>query len=336
MMTPQCSKILLISDTLTSTCLKDEIDYTAITPLNYWYHLLRRDKFDFLLVESSWSGYKNRWKYKIASYPDYPKRNNNALARVVDMAKDKGVPTVFWNREDNVHFERFIKSAKLFDHILTVDENCVKRYKEIVPASVSVNVAPFCIQPKIHNFSGFNFKSNTANFIGSYNTQIHDRRRSWQHMLFEAALRAKLPLTVIDRNSERKAKNYRYPLEQYNLRVNPSIPYAKTADIYKDYLISLNVNTIENSPTAYSRRLVEILACGGIAVSTPSLAVEKIFKDYCIVVNSLDEAIEVFSRLKHGASKSDLERAKAGSDFVLNNLTWRQFIDKVYEIIYKH
>ncbi|MDR0761775.1 MAG: glycosyltransferase [Campylobacteraceae bacterium] len=328
------NKILLISDNLTSECLKYEINYVDITPLNYWYHLLRRGRFDFLLVESAWSGYKNRWKYKIASYPDYPQRNNNVLARVVDIAKDKGIPTIFWNKEDSVHFDRFIKSAKLFDHILTVDEDCVKRYKEIMPSSVSVDVAPFCVQPKIHNFGGFNFKFNAANFVGSYNTQIHERRRSWQHMLFEAAFKAKLPLTVIDRNSNRKAKNYRYPSNQYDFMVKPSISYVKTADIYKDYLISLNVNTIEDSPTAYSRRLVEILACGGIAVTTPSLAVEKIFKDYCIVVNSLDEAVEVFSRLKYGASKYDLERAKAGSDFVLKNFTWGQFVDKIYAMIY--
>ncbi|MDR3177512.1 MAG: glycosyltransferase [Campylobacteraceae bacterium] len=71
-----------------------------------------------------------------------------------------------------------------------------------------------------------------------------------------------------------------------------------------------------------------------MSVTTPSLAVERMFKDYCIVVSSLDEATEVFSRLKHGASKDDLERAKAGSDFVLNNLTWRHFIDKIYKIIH--
>jgi spore maturation protein CgeB len=269
----------------------------------------------------------------MASYPDHPKRNNNALARVVDMAKNRGVPTVFWNREDGVHFERFIKSASLFDYILTVDENSVERYKKIVPPSAKVDTALFCVEPKIHSFSGFNFKSNAANFIGSYNVNIHERRRNWQHMLFKAAFKAKLPITVIDRNSNRKAKNYRYPANQYNLTVHPSVPYTKTADIYKDYTISLNVNTIEDSPTAYSRRLVEILACGGIAVTTPSLAVEMVFKDYCIVVSSLDEAVEVFSRLKHGASKDDLERAKAGSDFVLNNLTWKRFIDKIYNII---
>ena len=79
----------------------------------------------------------------------------------------------------------------------------------------------------------------------------------------------------------------------------------------------------------FSRRVVEILACGGILVSTPGMAMDRLFKDYCHIINNEDEAAALFERLKHGPSENDLEMAKAGADFVLNNFTWKKFLDKI-------
>ncbi|MGX4801066.1 glycosyltransferase family protein, partial [Pasteurella multocida] len=178
----------------------------------------------------------------------------------------------------------------------TVDENCVERYRSIVPPETTVDVAMFPVQPRIHNYQGFNFKHMAANFIGSYSKHIHDKRRERQELLFRAAFKTGLPVTVFDRNSDRKSGNYRYPTEEFCLTVHPAVDYVQTADIYRQFAVSLNVNTIEDSPTMYSRRVVEVLACAGILVSTPSLAVERLFKDYCHIVNSEEEAIELFER----------------------------------------
>lgn len=316
--------IYLISDKLTQqSLLLEDIHCREV-----WFSLQKKGKA-VLLVESAWNGYKNRWKFKIASYPNHPKRTNEKLVRLVQVAKDKGIPTVFWNKEDSVHFNRFIDSAKHFDHIFTVDENCVERYRAVVPASTTVDVAMFPVQPRIHNYQGFNFQQLEANFVGSFSRHIHDKRRERQEMLFSAALKAGLPVTVFDRNSDRKSDNYRYPGQEFSLKIMPALDYVQTADIYRRFAVSLNVNTIEDSPTMFSRRVVEILACGGILVSTPSIAMDRLFKDYCHIVNNEDEAVALFERLKHGPSKSDLEMAKAGADFVLNNFTWKKFLDKI-------
>lgn len=320
-------QIYLVVDPLTSRSLVLE----NITTNEDWFFL--RKKQSILFVESAWQGYKNRWKYKIASYPDYHERTNEKLVRLVEKAKKKGIPTVFWNKEDSVHFERFIDSAKHFDHIFTVDQNAVTRYREIVPETTTVDVAMFPVQPRIHNFQGFNFKYLEANFVGSYSHHIHDKRRERQDMLFSAALKAKLPVTIFDRNSNRKSDNYRYPKDKFNLNVLPSLDYIDTANIYRNYLVSLNVNTVEDSPTMYSRRVVEILACGGILVSTPSMAMAEIFKEYCHIVNNEDEAVDLFQRLRLGPSKQDLERALAGADFVLSHFTWQKFLEKIYATI---
>lgn len=320
--------IHLISDSLTSQSLllQDEKIQQS------WFFLRKRQK-SILFVESAWHGYKDRWKYKIASYPDHPKRTNEKLVRLVEKAKKKGIPTVFWNKEDSVHFDRFIDSAKHFDHIFTVDVNCVQKYREVVPTSTTVDVAMFPIQPRIHHFQGFNFQKNEANFVGSFSKHIHDKRRERQELLFSSALKAGLPVTIFDRNSDRKSDNYRYPEQEFGLKIMPALNYADTANIYRNFAVSLNVNTVEDSPTMFSRRVVEILACGGILVSTPSLAMNELFVEYCHIVQSEDEAVELFQRLKYGPSKLDLEMAKAGSDYVLQNFTWRQFLEKIKKVV---
>ena len=326
-------KISLISDKLTHDSLKEEscVIIKNITPLNYKL-VLKFWKPDILFVESAWQGYKEKWKYKIASYPDYPKRNNKKLAKVVSYAKSLGIPTVFWNKEDGVHFDRFINSAKLFDHIFTVDENCISKYKAIVDEKVTVNSLIFAVQSKFHNFTGFNFKSTKANFVGSYSTHVHDKRRYWQDMMFEEASKID-GLAIFDRNSDRKSSNYRYPKFE-NMEVFPSVSYMETARIYKDYLISLNVNTIEDSPTMFSRRLIEIIACGGIAITNNTSAVEKYFKEYCFTFETKEELEELLKRFqKDGLSNNDKEKLKLGAEYVAQNHTWTHRIEEIRRVI---
>lgn len=324
-------KIALIADALTSSALQLEANTRHITPLNH-KAILKFWKPDILFVESAWQGYRNRWKYKIAAYPHHLRRNNKRLTRVVAYAKKLGIPTVFWNKEDGIHFERFIESAKLFDHIFTVDQNCIPKYREVVAPKVTVNTLMFAVQSSLHNFTGFNFKYNQVNFVGSYSAHMHDRRRMWQNMMFQASCQSGLGLAVWDRNSARKSPDYRYP-NTMCIDLRSSIPNERTAQVYKDYLVSLNVNTIEDSETMFSRRLIEILACGGIAVSNPSPAVERYFKDYCYVVSNESEATELFDRLKKGPSEEDLQRARAGAKYVAKEHTWTHRLEEICKVV---
>jgi len=324
-------RIALVADELTGACLEYEARVMHATPLNYrWVLKVRRP--DVLLVESAWQGVRQSWKYRVAAYPDNPRRTNRTLANMVSYARDLGIPTVFWNKEDGVHFDRFIDSARLFDHVFTVDENCIPRYRAVVAPEVTVNTLLFAIQPVTHSFSGFDFKYKRSNFVGSYSHHIHDGRRRWQDMFFGVASETGLGVTVVDRNSGRKAAHYRYP-QLANLEVLPAVTHAQTAQIYKDYLVSLNVNTIENSATMFSRRLVEILACGGIAVTNPSPSVTRYFQDFCHVVRTADEAHTLFDRLRHGPDAQDLERARAGADYVLREHTWAHRLDEIMAVV---
>lgn len=324
-------RVALVSDALTLECLEQEVNVLPVTPNNYRM-LFKFGHPDILLVESAWQGWNNRWKFGIAAYPDHPARTNLVLQKMVAHARDLGIPTVFWNKEDGVHFDRFIGSAKLFEHIFTVDANCLPRYRAVVPPAVTVNSLMFPVQPSIHHFRGFHFKHFRANFVGSYSRHIHDRRRHWQDMLFAATADSGLGLTVYDRNSDRKAAHYRFP-PIAGMEVRPAVPHAQTAQIYRDYLVSINVNTVEDSPTMFSRRLVEILACGGIAVSNTSPAVARHFRDYCHLVENAEEARELFARLRGGPSADDLARAEAGSRYVLAEHTWARRLAEITRVV---
>ena len=339
--------IALIADSLTENALSLEAKILNITPTNY-KSMIRNHKIDFLFIESAWMGYKNSWKYKIASYaPKYHfkfkpinyilntlfPRNNNVLIKIIKYFQHKNIPTIFWNKEDGIHFERFINSAKHCDYIFTVDENCIEKYKKFTKNKKYIGTLPFAIQPKFHNFTGFNFKFPQANFIGSYSKHIHNKRRIWQNSMFEIADRIS-GLAIFDRNSNRTSDNYRFPTNLKNTKIFPAISNQETAQIYKDYLISLNVNTIEDSPTMFSRRLIEIIACGGIAITNNTPAVEKYFKDYCFTVDNPAEIEEIILKLhKYGPTKEDLQRIKKGALYIAKHHTWQIRLKHIWQII---
>jgi Glycosyl transferases group 1 len=323
-------RVAVIADSLTTSALQCEFPISRVSlHFNPWVYFSARP--DFLFVESAWQGCNKSWKYKIAAYPAHANRNNSQLRRLVDRVRSRGIPTVFWNKEDGVHFDRFIDSASLFDVVLTVDENCIPRYRERLGTNVKLGVMPFAVQPGIHHPAANGPTLRRASFVGSYSHHVHDRRRAWQDMMFRAA--KPLGLTAYDRNSDRRNANYRFPPLPW-LDVKQSVPYEKTADIYREHMVSLNVNTVDDSPTMFSRRLVEIVACGGLAVTNPSPSVDRYFRDYCEVVHNEEECRAVFERLsKDGLSRRDRDRALAGADYVRQNHTWAHRIEQIMAVI---
>ena len=290
------SKFALIGDELTSLSLYKE-NPLSIVQTNLLSKFRKRNKPRFILVESAWRGHKDKWRYKIANYPGYPERNNVELRKLLELADKYNIPAVFWNKEDGAHFNRFIDSASLFKYILTVDENCVQRYRSILGKSVKVGVLPFAVQPKFHHPTSLPPSYNESLFVGSYSHHIHNARRQWQDMVFTTA--SPYGLTIVDRNSDRKSDVYRYP-DLPNMTIKPAVPYDQTGELFRQYSHCLNVNTVTDSPSMFSRRLIEIMACGRLAVTNPSLAVSTRFEGMCEVIESREQADELFAQLSRG------------------------------------
>ncbi len=316
-------KVALIADHLTEACLTFECRVKNVTPKNF-REVLHSWRPDILLVESAFHGWCGRWRYELAKQPFWMRCTRpTAIFRVLECARAMGIPTVFWNKDDGAFFDHFIDIAKAFDHVFTTDENCVPCYRAVVPAGTTVNTLMIPYQPAFHSFDGFDFSTKSACFTGSYYRKILNARRLYLDMLFRAAKGAGARIDVFDRNHDRFSKRFEFRFPETDaLRVHPRVPHWETARLYKAHALSINVNSVTDSATMCSRRLLEILACGGIAMTNPSACVTKHFAPYCHVVATAEEAGEAFARLRHGPDSRDLERAAEGARYVRSAHTW--------------
>lgn len=319
-------KIALIADDITRECLAQECRILSVTPWNA-AAVLKLWRPDLLFVESVWRGRWDQWRRKIAAYPG---SENADLARIVTEARKARIPAVFWNREDGVHFERFIESARLFDHVFTVDENMEPLYRARLGEGAKIGVLMFAAQPRLHAPAAGEPLRRAA-FVGSYGGSVHPARRAWQDMMTQAA--QGVGLTVYDRNSDRRDADRRYPAHPW-VDLRKGVAHAQTAAIYRSHALNLNVNTITDSRTAFSRRLVEILACGGYAVTNATPAARALFGEYCAVVDDADSAQALFDRVaREGLSPREREAARAGAAEVLARHTWSRRLDQILEAI---
>jgi spore maturation protein CgeB len=327
-------KIALVTDYFTADCLSAECRVRHMTPSNF-KQVINEWKPDVVFVESAFHGVDGSWRYELAKQSKLMRLTRpTAIFRVVDAARAQGIPTVFWNKDDGAFFDPFIDVAKAFDYVFTTDQRCVEKYRQHVPARVPVNTLVMPYQPAFHQFTGFNFERNEACFTGSYYRRILNERRRFLDMIFDACETLEFPLNVFDRNHDRLSRHFefKYP-RNAQLRIHAKVPHRETAGVYKAHAISLNVNSVTGSETMCSRRLLEILACGGIAVTNPSLAVDRYFSEYCHVVSTPEHAQELFDRLRHGPSREDMARAEAGAAYVKQNHTWAHRLEEVCSIV---
>lgn len=317
-------KVGLVADYFTSVSIAAECRVRSLTPANY-EEVMRTWRPDLVFVESAFHGIGGEWRYELAKQPKYIRMGRpKAIFKLVQLARDRGIPTIFWNKDDGVFFKAFIDVARLFKHVFTTDNRCMPLYRKELPADSTANVLAMPYQPAFHSFTGFNFKQHAVCFVGSYYKRILSERRKFLDSVFEACKNVAMPLHVFDRNSNRLSHffEFRYPQNDL-LNIHKRVSYTETAAVYKHYSISLNVNSVTESETMCSRRLLEILACGGICLTNNSPAVENVFGKYCHVINTPEQARELLERLHFNLSGEDKDKAEAGAAYVRQHHTWQ-------------
>ena len=286
-------KMAVIFDEFTTASYQDECELITFTPDN-WKEVVVDNTPDLLMVESAWQGNGGSWNKQIGYYGE---DSIASLKALIGWCNEKNIPTVFWNKEDPVHFERFIETAKYFDHIYTTDENMIPEYQKRV-GHTRVYALPFAAQPTIHNpIKIVNEKENAACFAGSYYRHHEDRCVDMDRVIDGAA---KYGLVIYDRNFE-KNQNGEMPNHEFPDRFKPFIKgnlrYYEIDKAYKGYKVVINVNTVKESPTMFSRRVFEALACGSPVVSTYALGIENIFGDLVDISEDADEIDNSFKLL---------------------------------------
>jgi spore maturation protein CgeB len=265
-------RIACIFDEFSTESFSKECKLIPFTP-NNWREVFSEEKPHILMVESAWKGKDFAWKNKIREY-----KGNPEIKEVVNFCKKNNIPTIFWNKEDPVHFDKFISTASQFDYIFTTDKNMIPSYKEAAGHN-NVFAMPFSAQPAVHNPIRKYRREDGICFAGTYYGERHpDRKKD-----MDAILKVCKPhnLVIYDRNYLVPDTPFVFP-EEYNNNVKGTLKYSEIDKAYKGYNVMLNVNSVKNSPTMFSRRVFEGLACGTPIISTYSKGISQMFGDIII------------------------------------------------------
>lgn len=286
-------RIACILDEFSYHAFKYEALFVQLSPEN-WREVMARESPDLLLVESAWKGREGKWQHKVGGIHLTDKGDPAPLISLVYWCRERGIPTVFWNKEDPVNFEHFIGAARLFDYVFTTDEGSVVRYRRLLSHD-RIYVLPFAAQPRIHNpVDRGRERLGQVAFAGTWYNQKHPDRRVYLAMLLSPALA--YDLAIYDRMYNSNNRNYAFP-DEFRPFIKGFVPYRQMIDLYKKYDVFLNVNSISDSATMFSRRVFELLACGVPVISTYSRGIEMMFPGIVTLCRDEEEVRQALSRL---------------------------------------
>jgi len=279
-------RVAVILDDFSAMAFGYEWTQVRLTPQRWREQM---DGVHLLFVESAWAGNEGAWRYQLTG----TNAPGPALVALLGWCRAHGVPTVFWNKEDPIHYEDFLGTALLFDHVLTTDGDLVETYRTALGHD-RVGVLPFAAQPAVHHpmRSGHGYAERDVAFAGMYFAHRHAERREQMDLLLGAASRASGRMeTGLEIFSRQLGGESRYqfppPLSQH---VAGRLDYPQVLTAYRAYKVFCNVNTVVGSSTMCARRVYEITACGTPVVSTPSPAITAVFGDDVPQVANTDQA----------------------------------------------
>ncbi len=302
-------RIAAVMDEFTLNSYSPECELLQITPENVISQLAQFTP-DMLFIESAWNGKNNLWDRKIGN-------PSLELREAIDWCKERYIPTVFWNKEDPVHFETFLTTASLFDHVFTTDIDSISQYKASLGHD-RVYLLPFACQPKSHNPIEVYERKDAFVFAGAYYVRYPERIKDLETYVVE--LPKFKPFEIFDRNFGKNDSKYQFPPE-YQPFIVGTLPFNEIDKAYKGYQYAINLNSIKQSQSMFARRLFDLLACNTISLSNFSRGVRLMFGDLVICT---DHGSEALKRLQKN-SDNPLDFAKirlAGLRKVLSEHTY--------------
>lgn len=281
--------VVSVLDDFSEQCFMDAAQLWPVLPASQPVDL---DSINpaFILVESAWNGNRGAWRYLVTSSvgPRPP------LVKLVEEARKRGIPTVFWNKEDPPHFEDFAPAAVLFDHIFTTEASLVDRYQAIAPHA-KVGVLKFAASSRIHRPARVDgHRQGEVCFAGQYFRHKYPERREQMDFLFAAA--AEFDFSIYSRMLGGQ-EQYAFP-PQFERFIVGSLPYAQMVEEYKRHKVFLNVNSAPDSQSMCARRVFELAASKTVVLSSRTPAIRSVYtEDEVPMASSTKEAHEVLAHL---------------------------------------
>ena len=261
--------VLCILDEFSFNCFKPECD--VLIPLHpaQWKEQIEDFSIDFFLCESAWKPVNTIFNIGSGS-PIEKKKLYYQLKNITTYLKNLNIPTVFWNKEDNMHYHIFKKYASLFDHIFTTDKRTIPFYKKECPSAKTIDTLIFAAQPLLHNPIHLNKYEGDVFFAGAW-YPFTERMMELEELLDQPN---SIKLDIYERGC--KNNKSKFP-KKFRYRIRNEINYIEMSKKYKSYPIMLNVNSVKGSSTMFSRRVPEALLCGISVISSPSVSIKLLF-----------------------------------------------------------
>ena len=269
-------RIAAIVDDFSRNGLEPECDVQNLTPQDGIGQLVASQP-DLLFVESAWRGVDDSWHNTVPKTPP-------ELLAIIDWCNQHDVPTVFWAKEDPIHFATFIDTARHFDYVFTTDLDCIPRYRRELGHD-RIGVMPFASQPKVHNPINDRSRKAVLVFAGGYYTRYTERMHDLREAI-DGASRV-MPVEIFDRALGTTLEAYKFP-EQYERYIVGTLAPDEIDQAYKGYDFALNMNSIKSSQSMCARRVYELLSSGTPTVSNYARGLKNVFGDIIPMSDSAD------------------------------------------------
>ena len=318
------SPVAAILDTFTEHSLRYEANLLLLSR-DRWRTQIEESRPVCLIVESAFSGNEGEWERRVLRYE---RLDDNPLRDLLEYCRSSGIPTIFWNKEDPPHFDDFIGAAREFDFVFTSDADCIGLYRMTLGHD-RVYVLPFAAQPRLHNPSrDADWPNHPVCFAGSWIQHRYPERAEALQNLLDPAL--PLGLHIFDRNLSRieMGPNYHFPLK-YREAIKGTLSYKEMLTAYRCYDVMLNVNTVTESPTMFSRRVFESLASGTPVISSESAGMSRMLGEHVRVTRSMEETTDHLLELLRD-EEARIREGHLAYRYVHENHTYRHRMGEVF------
>ncbi|WP_462420183.1 glycosyltransferase [Salinicoccus sp. Marseille-QA3877] len=266
--------------------IADEFLYNSFKDVANVEYISRHERenykdYDFVIFATTWRGIDQSWVG--ASTANGPIRRQ--MIMLAEEYNDRGIPTIFYSKEDPVNYNLFKSLAKHCKYVYTSASEVVDTYKKYTE-NENVDVLQFGVNPHIHNPVGTRTKyaekyKNEILFAGSWLSK-YPVRMTETSRLFNSIIEEEVPLTIIDRNLELKDPRYQFP-EDYIPYITPPVKHNFLMKLHKIFRWSINMNSVKYSDTMFANRVYELQAFGNLLLSNYNTGINNIFPNVRLI-----------------------------------------------------
>lgn len=278
----------IISDQFLYESIEPAANFFPVTPTNYRETI---EEIDLLLVVSTWRGLAGEWHG--LSQKSSSKRKLLEQT-IMPLAREKGIPVVFYSKEDPPNYKLFLSTAKCADVVFTSCIEKIEAYREDLEGSTPVFPIRFGVNFKKHNPLGcMRHDGREVVFAGSWMAHKYKERTRDGQRIFDGVNDSTASLTIVDRNLALDAKKFSNP-EKY-LYPEDFLPYLHGPLNHDELLrlqkllpLAINLNSVVGSQTMFANRVVELLAMGTLVLSNYSAGINSLYPSVALLHSELD------------------------------------------------